>query len=204
MVATLWFIRHAETALAGTFCGSTDPPLCERGQAQLPALVAHVCPAPLAAIYTSDLQRAYQTAAALAEPHKATIFPRPGLRQIHFGRWETLTWQQIEAADPAFAARWVAEFPTLPPPGGEPIPAFRNRVLEEIASIRSQIEQQNTATGPESGANSFAIVTHSTVLRVLLEELGHFAPHHAWERTRDYACALRATQTSAQGTLSFH
>ncbi len=200
MPATLWFIRHAETALAGTFCGSTDPPLCDRGLTQLPALTAHICAEPLTAIYTSDLQRARQTAAALAEPHHTPITPRPGLRQIHFGQWETLTWQQIEAADPAFAARWVAEFPALPPPDGEPIPIFRNRVLEEIASIRQEI----SVSPCDSGANTFAIVTHSTVLRVLLEELGHFAPHHAWERTRDYTCTLRATQTSAHGSLTFH
>ena len=124
MAATLWFIRHAETALAGTFCGSTDPPLCERGLAQLPALAARVCTTPIAAIYTSNLQRAQQTAEVLAALHNTPIHPRPGLRQIHFGQWETLTWQQIEATDPAFAARWVAEFPAVPPPGGEPIPSL--------------------------------------------------------------------------------
>ena len=192
MQSTLILLRHAETDLAGTFCGATDPPLNQRGLAQLPALIARLADLHLDAIYTSDLLRARQTAEAIAAPHSTQIHPRPSLRQINFGRWETLTWQQIEQADPAFAVRWIAEFPNLPPPDGEPIPLFKHRVLEEIAFIRQQLQGQTVA-----------IVTHSTVLRVLLEELGHFSAHHAWESTRDYTCALRCTQLSPTGALTF-
>lgn len=192
MQSTLLFLRHAETDLAGTFCGTTDPPLNERGIAQLPALLRAVESLHFDTIYTSNLLRARQTAEALATAHRAPIHPRGGLRQIGFGDWETRTWAQIEAADPTFAKRWVAEFPNLTPPNGEPIAAFKHRVVEEIASIRQQ-----------SAARTIAIVTHSTVLRVLLEEFGHFAPHHAWERTREYTCTLRATQRSPTGALTF-
>jgi broad specificity phosphatase PhoE len=192
MPSTLLFLRHAETDLAGTFCGATDPPLNPRGLAQLSCLLRSVADLRLDAIYTSDLARARQTAEALAVPRATPIHPRPALRQINFGDWETLTWQQIEAANPGFAARWVAEFPNLTPPNGEPIALFRHRVVEEIAFIRQQTHAQTVA-----------VVTHSTVLRVLLEEFGHFAPHHAWERTRDYTCSLRATQTTPTGSLTF-
>ncbi len=192
MRSTLLFLRHAETELAGTFCGATDPPLNARGIAQLPALLQSVGDLHFDAIYTSDLLRARQTAEALAAPHSTPIHPRPGLRQINFGDWETLTWQQIDSANPAFAARWVAEFPNLTPPNGEPIAVFKHRVIEEITFIRQQTHAQTVA-----------IVTHSTVLRVLLEEFGHFAPHHAWERTRDYTCTLRATQQTPTGALTF-
>ena len=192
MQSTLLFLRHAETDLAGTFCGATDPPLNEVGIAQLPALVSAVSDLHFDAIYTSDLLRARQTAEALAAPHSTPIHQRRGLRQINFGLWETLTWQQIESANPSFAARWVAEFPNLTPPHGEPIALFKHRVVEEITLIRQQIQAQTVA-----------IVTHSTVLRVLLEEFGHFSPHHAWERTRDYTCTLRATQQTPTGALTF-
>ena len=192
MQSTLLFLRHAETDLAGTFCGATDPPLNQRGLAQLPALLRSVEDLRFDAIYTSDLRRARQTAEALAGANATPVYPRPALRQIDFGDWETLTWQQIEAANPAFAARWVAEFPNLMPPNGEPIAQFRHRVVEEISFIRQQTRGQTVA-----------VVTHSTVLRVLLEEFGHFAPHHAWERTREYTCTLRATQTTPTGALTF-
>ena len=192
MQSTLLFLRHAETDLAGTFCGATDPPLNCRGIAQLPALMSSLAELHFDAIYTSDLQRARQTAEALAAANFSPIHLRAGLRQINFGDWETLTWEQIESADAAFAARWVAEFPNLTPPNGEPIAQFKHRVVEEITFIRQQTVGQTVA-----------IVTHSTVLRVLLEEFGHFAPHHAWERTRDYTCTVRATQHSLTGALTF-
>jgi alpha-ribazole phosphatase len=192
MQSTLLFLRHAETDLAGTFCGATDPPLNARGVDQLPALLSSVADLRFDAIYTSDLLRARQTAEAIAASHSTPVYPRPGLRQINFGDWETLTWQQIESSDPAFAARWVAEFPNLTPPNGEPIALFKHRVVKEITFIRQQTHAQ-----------TIAIVTHSTVLRVLLEEFGHFAPHHAWERTRDYTCTLRATQRTPTGALTF-
>lgn len=194
MRSTLLLIRHAETALAGTFCGATDPPLNDRGRAQLPGLIARLSARtdafPLNAVYTSDLLRARETAEAIAAD--TPIHVRPALRQIDFGRWETLTWQQIEDADPIYAARWISEFPNLPPGGGEPIPLFRHRVLQEFAFIRQQLTGQ-----------TIAVVTHSTVLRVLLEGLGHFSAHHAWESTRDYTCLLCCTQTSATSPLSF-
>ena len=192
MPSTLLFLRHAETDLAGTFCGSTNPPLNQRGLAQLPGLLRALADLRLQAIYTSDLLRARQTAEALAKQFSTPLYARPALRQIGFGAWETLTWPEIEALDSNFAAKWVADFPNLTPPDGESISCFKHRVLEEIKFIRQQSEDQ-----------AVAIVTHSTVLRVLLEEVGHLAPHHAWERTRDYACIIQASQQTPTGTLTF-
>ena len=190
MPSTLLLVRHAQTALAGTFCGATDPPLDNLGRAQLRDLIERMAGTPLDAVYCSDLQRARQTAEAIAGG--APIHLRPALRQIDFGRWETLTWQQIEQTDPIYAARWVAEFPNLAPGGGEAIPLFKHRVLREFDFIRQQ-----------SAGQTVAVVTHSTVLRVLLEELGHFSAHHAWESTRDYTCLLSCTQTSVTSPLNF-
>ena len=191
MAATLLFIRHAETALAGTFCGHTDPPLNDAGLAQLTPLLARIAEIPCTAIHTSDLERARTTAEFIAEPRNLPIHSSAALREIDFGDWETLSWEQIEQRDPAYAARWVAEFPNLPAPGGEPIPQFKHRVLSEISRLRRQ-------------AQDIAIVTHAGVLRVVLEELGHFAPHHAWERTREYTCTIRCTQQSPSGHFEVH
>ena len=192
MASTLLFIRHAETALKGTFCGHSDPQLNALGLAQLPALVDKLAYSRPDAVFASDLTRAEQTARAIAEPHQLAVQARVALREIQFGAWEGLTWEEIERRDPAYAARWVAEFPALPAPGGEAIPHFKHRVLEEIAWLR-QLPQ-----------TTIVIVTHAGVLRVLLEEVGHFSPHHAWERTRDYTCTIRCTQHAHDGYLEIH
>ena len=189
----LFFIRHAQTDLAGTFCGHSDPPLNAAGEAQLPGLLTRLTPFQISAIYSSDLRRAQQTAACLAQARNLPVYPTPALREISFGDWETLTWDQIEQRDPTYAARWVTEFPALPTPSGEPIHTFRQRILTEIHRLRSQAATEN-----------LAIVTHAGVLRVLLESIAHFAPHHAWERTRDYTCILHCTQTSPDSLLEVH
>jgi len=136
------------------------------------------------------LLRARETAEAIAADTPINV--RPALRQINFGRWKTLMWHQIEDADRIYAAHWISELPNLRPGGGELIPFFRHRVLEEFAFIRQQLTGQ-----------TIAVVTHSTVLRVLLERLGHFSAYHAWEITRDYTSLLRCTQTPATSPLTF-
>ena len=184
--ATLLFIRHAATDLAGTFCGSADPPLNPLGRAQVESLVQSLAGERIAVVYTSDLERARQTAGPIASAHSAGLEVRPGLRELHFGDWETLTWQQIEQRDPAYAARWVAEFPTLPAPAGERIEVFRARIVQELQTL-------GTLAVP---GNTVAVITHAGPLRVLLEEYGHFAAQHAWERTRDYTTVIRCSKTS--------
>ena len=188
------FIRHAATDLAGTFCGSSDPPLNATGLAQLERLerqLAELAPAPVQAVFASDLLRARQTAEPLARACAAPLHLRPALRELDFGVWEGLSWEQIETLDPAYAAKWVAEFPSLPSPGGELINAFRARVLAELAAL---------ATLADAGRTTI-VVTHAGPLRVLLEEHGHFAPQHAWERTREYTTVIHAEQTSC-GTFT--
>lgn len=197
VVSSLLFIRHAQTALAGTFCGRTDPRLDATGLAQLPSLLERVRAQPsggaLDAIYTSDLQRAQETAGFLASPANMTVISRPALREIDFGDWEALTWNEIEERDRTYANRWITEFPDLPAPNGETISHFKHRVLTEIAFLRIA-----------ANGRHIAVVTHAGVLRVLLEELGHFSPHHAWERTRDYTGTIRCTQQTSAGALELH
>ncbi len=196
MARMILFIRHAATDLAGTFCGSSDPALNALGHAQVDRLkerLAESTPAPIHAVYTSDLLRARQTAEPLACAHQAALHLRPALRELHFGDWEGLTWAEIEARDPVYASKWIAEFPALPAPGGELIALFRSRVLAEFTALaKLSVPTQTTV-----------VVTHAGPLRVLLEEHGHFAPQHAWERTRDYTSIIQAQHTSS-GAFTIH
>ena len=66
---TLLLIRHGETALnAARVMQPADTPLSERGLAQAEALGRRMKTAGLAAIVSSDLPRAWQTAQAIAQP----------------------------------------------------------------------------------------------------------------------------------------
>jgi len=89
---TLLFIRHAETEMAGRFCGHSDPPVNGRGHRQIEALLDVLRDESIDAIYTSDLERSLTTAKAIAERFQLSTIAVPGLREIYFGDWEGLSW----------------------------------------------------------------------------------------------------------------
>ena len=104
----LLLIRHGETDWnrARRFQGHADPPLNERGREQARALAAELGPEEIAAVYTSDLARARETADIVAAGLGAEVVPLPELREIDVGEWEGLTWDEIEARYPAGARNW--------------------------------------------------------------------------------------------------
>jgi alpha-ribazole phosphatase/probable phosphoglycerate mutase len=180
----LVFIRHAETALSGTFCGHTDPPLDARGQAQVSALIAQLASQRFDTVHTSDLRRATETAQALAAACEIPCITTAKLREIDFGRWEGLRWSQIEAQDPEYAQRWIAAFPALPAPDGEPFAAFERRVLDEVARLLRLAEEQR-----------IAVVTHGGVMRVILQNVLCHTAQQAWDLTRPF-CSFFALQAA--------
>lgn len=174
-MSDILFIRHAETDMAGTFCGHSDPPVNQRGQAQIQTLLASIDLRQIDCIYSSDLQRATATAHAIANTHNLPVHPSTALREIHFGAWEGLTWQQIEQRDPAYARSWTEEFPNLPAPGGETFADFQARILNAIELL-----------SPPPSNNRTVIVTHAGVMRVVLAASSCCTEQQAWERTRAY------------------
>jgi alpha-ribazole phosphatase len=173
------FIRHGETAMAGRFCGHSDPGLNERGRNQLIPLLEQLSEEPIGFIYSSDLQRAVSTAEAIATGRNLPLVTRPGLREINFGQWEGLSWAEIERSNAEYAREWMAAYPHLPAPEGETVEAFEMRVLKEVNNILGHHD------GP------IAVVTHAGVLRVVLRHLCGCSEQTAWQRTQSYCCIVR-------------
>ncbi|MGA2251151.1 histidine phosphatase family protein [Terracidiphilus sp.] len=176
----LIFIRHAETHMAGAFCGQSDPPVNAAGHRQIQMLTENLRSEPIAAVFTSDLQRSVTTARVLAEPFDLPCIIRPALREIDFGKWEGLTWEKIEKLDSIFAQQWLESFPHLTPPDGESTEIFEARVMAETSYLLSQAESR-----------SIAVVTHAGVMRVVLRTLCGFDEKTAWALTKPYCCMFR-------------
>ncbi|MHB1699389.1 MAG: histidine phosphatase family protein [Acidobacteriaceae bacterium] len=176
----LLFIRHAETDMAGTFCGQSDPPVNAAGHRQIQRLAESLRHESIAAVFTSELQRSVTTARALAETFAIPCITRPALREIDFGKWEGLAWEEIEKLDSTFAQQWLESFPRLTPPDGESFEIFEARVMAETSYLRSQ---------SESGL--IAVVTHAGVMRAVLRTLCGLDEKTAWALTKPYCCTFR-------------
>ena len=173
------FIRHAETEMAGRFCGHSDPELNAQGRMQLTSLAHQLSAEPIDTVYSSDLRRASATAHAIASVREIPQVVRPALREIDFGQWEGLSWEQIEQMDPEYAQKWVAHYPHLPALSGETFHAFEARVLREVNHLL------------DANHGPIAVVTHGGVLRVVLRHLCGCSDEEAWQQTRAYCSIVR-------------
>lgn len=86
----LYFVRHGETVWnkAGRYQGWTDIPLSEEGLWQAECLAKRFQDIPIDAIYTSSLQRAYETARPVAEQKGMKPIVDDSFKEINFGEWE--------------------------------------------------------------------------------------------------------------------
>ena len=94
----IYLIRHGETEANKTFQfqGHIDNPLNSKGLCQAAALGQHYENIVLDEIYSSSMQRARQTAAPLAEAHGLTVQPLDELKEVCFGEWEGLSYDEIK------------------------------------------------------------------------------------------------------------
>jgi alpha-ribazole phosphatase len=192
-MSDILFIRHAETDMAGTFCGHSNPELNANGRFQLAGLLNRLRAEDVGVVYTSDLRRAYETGKAIAEMFDVFCHVRPSLREIDFGRWEGLTWDEIERRDEAYARQWIAEYPCLPAPHGESFRDFEQRVLKEVSFLLEEAE---------IASRVITVVAHAGVIRTALRALSKCSEESAREQTSSYCSIVRWSAAGMKGSSS--
>ncbi|RZI77585.1 MAG: histidine phosphatase family protein [Variovorax sp.] len=157
-VTRLIAIRHGETAwnVDTRIQGQLDIPLNPTGQWQARRLGEALRDEPIAAVYSSDLRRASQTAATVAGLHGIEVHHHVGLRERGFGQFEGMTFAQIDAELPEQARLWRTRDPDFSPSGGESLIVFRRRIVETIDALAARHVGQ-----------LIAIVAHGGVLDLL-------------------------------------
>lgn len=168
----LLLARHGQTEhnSQGRFQGSSDTPLSEEGRAQAAALAARLANEPIAAIYTSDLQRARLTAESIAQHHACELVVDPRLREMNFGQWEGLTYEEIAKRNPFKLAWWELNKLKSSPPDGEKLTDFFNRVEQGLNEIKRQHDEQ-----------SVLVVAHGGVLKMILCQVLKLSPRAYWQ-----------------------
>lgn len=136
-VTTVLAVRHGETAWnrESRIQGHLDIPLSPLGLAQAQRLAQALAGEPLDAIYASDLGRARQTAAAVAERVGLPVQEDAGLRERGFGCFEGLSWREIESRWPEQALRWKRRDPDFGAEGGERLRDFYARAVGTVERL---------------------------------------------------------------------
>ncbi len=134
-------VRHGETAwnVDARIQGQLDIGLNDHGHWQARQVGRALAEEPVAAVYASDLQRAWHTAERIAESAGAALHPEPALRERRFGMFEGRTFQEIEQAWPEQAQHWRKRVPHwAPPEGGESLQVVRERVGNAVHRIAAR------------------------------------------------------------------
>ena len=151
----VYLIRHGLPDFPdgkGMCIGTTDIPMGEKGFAQAVQMAKNL--PPVTAVFSSPLTRAVQTAQAIGMP--ITILD--GLREMHAGEWDGLTFDEIRARYPALYAARFHDL-TIPPPDAEDhrkaLARFKG-AMEEAAALSS---------------GDFAVVAHGGIIAQFLQEI---------------------------------
>lgn len=135
--------------------GHLDIPLNEHGERQAAALGAWLRDEPLDAIVASDLQRAAQTAQAIAQCQGLSVQIDAGLRERCYGAFEGLKYSEISQHYPAAYAAWQArEIDFVFPPGeriGESTRQFQARAVTSILRHAQRYRGQKIAMVAHGG-----------------------------------------------------
>lgn len=151
-------LRHgqSEANLAGIYAAHVDTPLSELGRKQAEQVGIYLKDTPIDAIYSSDLQRAHDTAAPTAENHNLSITDRKELREINGGEWEGKPFAHLIEEYPEEYGLWLSDIGKSRPVGGESVAEVAKRMLAELSRI--------AALHPEQ---TVLIATHALALRTI-------------------------------------
>lgn len=158
-MTTIYLIRHAEAEgnLFRRAQGHWNGKLTERGRAQVGALAERFKDARIDAVYSSDLDRARETAGALLRGRELTLRVTRELREIHMGVWEGDSWGNLAARWPEQMYNFNNDPEKWSVPGCESFEACRVRMTRAIEAIARENE-----------GKTVAVVAHGMCIKIFL------------------------------------
>lgn len=158
MCHRLILIRHAQigSQYTGRYLGSTNVPLSEAGCRQAGKLAGVLGKLRPEKIFCSPLLRARQTVEAITKEFCPIVEFDDNLREIGFGRWEGLTFEEIADRDPAGVRQWAAGGIDFTFPDGE----RTNHFIERIELALDRIIKDPIPI--------IAVISHGGVIRFMI------------------------------------
>jgi alpha-ribazole phosphatase len=175
----LYLVRHGQVAEGHThrYHGHNDIELSPQGERQLEELAAQLLPLPLAAVYASDLTRTLKGAQSICRGRELTPQAVAEFREIHFGVWEGLSFEEIAAHYPRELQARFQDLANFRIPGGESLMDVRRRALPRLKEILDQHPGQ-----------SVLLVAHAGINRIILSEALGLPLNHLFRLDQNYGC----------------
>ena len=156
-MTTLYLVRHAahdrvHDVLCGRMPGVT---LGEAGRREAARVAERLAREPIAAVWSSPLERARETAAPIAQKLNIQVQASDSLNEIDFGTWTGRRFDDL-ASDLTWAS-WNRARSTTRPPGGESFGAAQGRIVPFLKGLAQE--------HPDAGV---VAVTHGDLIRAAL------------------------------------
>jgi broad specificity phosphatase PhoE len=169
-------IRHGETAwnTADIFRGRVQVELSESGLQQAEKLAGYLGRKKIKAVYCSPLQRAFQTAEAVARRQQVTAQPVEDLTDLDFGQWEGVSVQEVKTKYAEIYRLWLERPDLAQVPGGETLQEASKRSLKALDKIIADNKE-----------GVVAVITHRVITKVLECALLGLDVSHFWNIDQD-------------------
>ena len=165
-------LRHGDVQGGPCYRGITDDPLSVKGWQQMHNKVGSQTP--WALIISSPLSRCHDFAKQLADNTQLPLIMTPAFQEINFGDWEGKTAEQIDSQQ---IAKFYADPVNYPPPHGEHLNDFQQRILVAWQSLL-EVHQ----------GKRILLITHAGVIRVILAHILGMDHQHSFRLKINHAC----------------
>lgn len=158
MKTTIMLIRHgeAEGNYVRRFHGFYNSSLTDKGRIQIERLALRLKDTHFDFLYSSDLDRAYETAEAVNKYHNLEIIKDESFREINGGKWEDVPWDDLPVLFPESYEKWLNNPIETQMPDGETMVEFNERLILGIHKLIARHE-----------GKTICIASHGTAIRSL-------------------------------------
>jgi broad specificity phosphatase PhoE len=158
----LYFIRHAEVEekYHRVFGGRIDMGISPLGRQQALALADYLERVPFEALYASPMRRVQETLQKLSERQNRKPIILDELREVDFGAWTGLGWDEVQARFGVSAFTWLEQLEHGAINGAEPADQFRIRIESALREVLGNCP-----------GRTVAIICHGGVIRMALSIL---------------------------------
>jgi broad specificity phosphatase PhoE len=189
----IYLVRHGQTQWnrEEIFRGTTDVPLNESGMREACLAAEALKNKPIKSVYSSPLDRAKETAAAIARLHELEVRITDGLKDLCFGEWQGVSHQAVREQYPDLYCQWLQEPDMVTFPGGESLGVLKSRAVEAV--------KETVLNHPE---DAIVMVSHRVVNRVIICGLVGIDLSRFWQIGQDTTAINILTCREGRFTLT--